>query len=87
MPIILKMPMINPNLGQKLQQSVVFDPLTGQSRVQTSVVPSLKRSINEEIRLRSGLCAPFNSYGDEDFFETGLPIVNSTQEILLFLVL
>ena len=70
----LKMPMINPNLGQTLQQSVVFDPLTGQSRVQTSVVPSVKRSIYEEIRLRPGFGAPFvDSYGDEGFFETGLP--------------
>ena len=70
----LKMPMINPNLGQTLQHSVVFDPLTGQSRVQTSVVPSVKRSIYEEIRLRPGFGAPFvDSYGDEGFFETGLP--------------
>ena len=70
----LKMPMINPNLGQTLQQSVVFDPLTGQSRIQTSVVPSVKRSIYEEIRLRPGFGAPFvDSYGDEGFFETGLP--------------
>ena len=70
----LKMPMINPNLGQTLQQSVVFDPTTGQSRIQTSVVPNVKRSLYEEIRIRPGFGAPFvDSYGDEGFFETGLP--------------
>ena len=70
----LKMPMINPNLGQTLQQSVVFDPFTGQSRIQTSVVPSVRRSMYEEIRIRPGFGVPFvDSYGDEGFFETGLP--------------
>ena len=70
----LKMPMINPNLGQTLQQSVVFDPFTGQSRIQTSVVPNVKRSMYEEIRIRPGFGVPFvDSYGDEGFFETGLP--------------
>jgi hypothetical protein len=70
----LKMPMINPNLGQTIQQSVVFDPTTGQSRVQNSVVPNVKRSLYEEIRLRPGFGTPFvDSYGDEGFFDTGLP--------------
>ena len=70
----LKMPMINPNLGQTLQQSVIFDPFTGQSRIQTSVVPNIKRSIYEEIRIRPGFGVPFvDSYGDEGFFDTGLP--------------
>ena len=70
----LKMPMINPNLGQTIQQSVVFDPTTGQSRVQNSVVPNVKRSLYEEIRLRPGFGTPFvDSYGHEGFFDTGLP--------------
>ena len=72
----LKMPMINPNIGQSVQQSVVYDPVTGQSRIQTSVVPTpgLKRSLYDEIRQRPGFGIPFvDSYGDEGFFETGLP--------------
>ena len=72
----LKMPMINPNLGQSIQQSVVYDPQTGTSRVQTSVVstPGLKRSLYDEIKMRPGFGQPFvDSYGDEGFFETGLP--------------
>jgi hypothetical protein len=72
----LKMPMINPNIGQSIQQSVVYDPVTGQSRIQTSVVstPGLKRSLYDEIRQRPGFGVPFvDSYGDEGFFETGLP--------------
>ena len=72
----LKMPMINPNMGQSVQQSVVYDPVTGQSRIQTSVVPTpgLKRSLYDEIRQRPGFGIPFvDSYGDEGFFETGLP--------------
>jgi hypothetical protein len=72
----LKMPMINPNIGQSVQQSVVYDPVTGQSRIQTSVVPTpgLKRSLYDEIRQRPGFGVPFvDSYGDEGFFETGLP--------------
>ena len=72
----LKMPMINPNIGQSIQQSVVYDPVTGQSRIQTSVVPTpgLKRSLYDEIRQRPGFGVPFvDSYGDEGFFETGLP--------------
>ena len=49
----LKMPMINPNLGQSIQQSVVYDANTGTSRIQTSVVPTpgLKRSLYDEIRM------------------------------------
>ena len=72
----LKMPMINPNIGQSVQQSVVYDPITGQSRIQTSVVPTpgIKRSLYDEIRQRPGFGVPFvDSYGDEGFFETGLP--------------
>ena len=72
----LKMPMINPNLGQSVQQSVVYDANTGTSRIQTSVVatPGLKRSLYDEIRMRPGFGTPFvDSYGDEGFFETGLP--------------
>ena len=72
----LKMPMINPNIGQSIQQSVVYDPVTGQSRIQSSVVstPGMKRSLYDEIRLRPGFGVPFvDSYGDEGFFETGLP--------------
>ena len=72
----LKMPMINPNIGQSIQQSVVYDPITGQSRIQASVVstPGLKRSLYDEIRQRPGFGVPFvDSYGDEGFFETGLP--------------
>ena len=72
----LKMPMINPNIGQTIQQSVVYDPVTGQSRIQASVVstPGLKRSLYDEIRQRPGFGVPFvDSYGDEGFFETGLP--------------
>ena len=72
----LKMPMINPNMGQSVQQSVVYDPVTGQSRIQTSVVPTpgLKRSLYDEVRQRPGFGVPFvDSYGDEGFFETGLP--------------
>ena len=72
----LKMPMINPNLGQSIQQSVVYDANTGTSRIQTSVVPTpgLKRSLYDEIRMRPGFGTPFvDSYGDEGFFETGLP--------------
>ena len=72
----LKMPMINPNIGQSVQQSVVYDPVTGQSRIQTSVVPTpgLKRSLYDEVRQRPGFGVPFvDSYGDEGFFETGLP--------------
>jgi hypothetical protein len=71
----LKMPMINPNLGQSIQQSVVYDPITGTSRIQTSVVntPGTKRSLYDEIRMRPGFGTPFvDSYGDEGFFETGL---------------
>ena len=70
------MPMINPNIGQSIQQSVVYDPVTGQSRIQASVVstPGLKRSLYDEIRQRPGFGVPFvDSYGDEGFFETGLP--------------
>ena len=72
----LKMPMINPNLGQSVQQSVVYDANTGTSRIQTSVVPTpgVKRSLYDEIRMRPGFGTPFvDSYGDEGFFETGLP--------------
>lgn len=72
----LKMPMINPNIGQSVQQSVVYDPVTGQSRIQTSVVPTpgIKRSLYDEVRQRPGFGVPFvDSYGDEGFFETGLP--------------
>ena len=72
----LKMPIINPNLGQSVQQSVVYDANTGTSRIQTSVVatPGLKRSLYDEIRMRPGFGTPFvDSYGDEGFFETGLP--------------
>ena len=71
----LKMPMANPNLGQSIQQSVVYDPVTGHSRIQASVVsaPGLKRSLYDEIRQRPGFGVPFvDSYGDEGFFETGL---------------
>ena len=77
----LKMPMINPNIGQSIQQSVVYDPVTGQSRIQSSVVstPGLKRSLYDEIRQRPGFGVPFvDSYGDEGFFETGLPSNFST---------
>ena len=83
----LKMPMINPNLGQSVQQSVVYDANTGTSRIQTSVVntPGVKRSLYDEVRMRPGFGTPFvDSYGDEGFFETGLPsklgstIANST---------
>ena len=70
----LKMPMINQNMGQSVQQSVVYDPVTGQSRIQTSVVPGVKRSLYDEVRQRPGFGVPFvDSYGDEGFFETGLP--------------
>ena len=72
----LKMPMINPSLGQSIQQSVVYDPVTGTSRIQTSVVPTpgMKRSLYDEIRMRPGFGQPFvDSYGDEGFFESGLP--------------
>ena len=72
----LKMPMINPNLGQSIQQSVVYDPVTGTSRIQTSVVPTpgVKRSLYDEIRMRPGFGTPFvDSYGEEGFFETELP--------------
>ena len=72
----LKMPMINPNLGQSIQQSVVYDPTTGTSRIQTSIVstPGMKRSLYDEIRMRPGFGTPFvDSYGYEGFFETGLP--------------
>ena len=70
----LKMPMINQNMGQSVQQSVVYDPVTGTSRVQTSVVPGVKRSLYDEVRQRPGFGVPFvDSYGDEGFFETGLP--------------
>ena len=72
----LKMPMINPNLGQSVQQSVVYDANTGTSRIQTSVVatPGLKRSLYDEIRMRPGFGTPFvDSYGDEGFFDSGLP--------------
>ena len=71
----LKMPMINPNLGQSIQQSVVYDATTGTSRIQTSVVPTpgLKRSLYDEVRMRLGFGVPFvDSYGDEGFFDTGL---------------
>ena len=71
----LKMPMINPNLGQSIQQSVVYDATTGTSRIQTSVVPTpgLKRSLYDEVRMRPGFGVPFvDSYGDEGFFDTGL---------------
>ena len=79
----LKMPMINPNLGQSIQQSVVYDPVTGTSRIQTSVVPTpgVKRSLYDEIKMRPGFGTPFvDSYGDEGFFETGLhsKLTNST---------
>ena len=81
----LKMPMTNPNMGQSVQQSVVYDPVTGTSRIQTSVVPTpgIKRSLYDEIRQRPGFGVPFvDSYGDEGFFETGLPskfsVVGST---------
>jgi len=81
----LKMPMANPSLGQSIQQSVVFDPITGKSRIQASVVsaPGLKRSLYDEVRSRPGFGVPFvDSYGDEGFFETGLPskfsVVGST---------
>ena len=70
----LKLPMINQNMGQSVQQSVVYDPVTGQSKIQTSVVPGVKRSLYDEIRQRPGFGTPFvDSYGDEGFFETGLP--------------
>ncbi len=70
----LKMPMINQNMGQSVQQSVVYDPVTGTSRIQTSVVPGVKRSLYDEVRQRPGFGTPFvDSYGDEGFFETGLP--------------
>ena len=72
----LKMPMINPNLGQSIQQSVVYDPTTGTSRIQTAVVntPGTKRSLYDEIRMRPGFGTPFvDSYGDEGFFDSGLP--------------
>ena len=71
----LKMPMINPNLGQSIQQSVVYDATNGTSRIQTSVVPTpgLKRSLYDEVRMRPGFGVPFvDSYGDEGFFDTGL---------------
>ena len=75
----LKMPMINQNVGQSVQQSVVYDPVTGQSRIQTSVVPGVKRSLYDEVRQRPGFGLPFvDSYGDEGFFETGLPSKFST---------
>ena len=67
---------INPNLGQSIQQSVVYDPTTGTSRIQTSVVntPGTKRSLYDEIRMRPGFGTPFvDSYGDEGFFDSGLP--------------
>jgi len=70
----LKIPMLNQ--GQSIQQSVVYDPVTGQSKIQTSVVanPMIKRSLYDEIRQRPGFGVPFvDSYGDEGFFETGLP--------------
>ena len=74
----LKMPMINQNMGQSVQ-SVVYDPVTGQSRIQTSVVPGMKRSLYDEVRQRPGFGVPFvDSYGDEGFFETGLPSKFST---------
>ena len=70
----LKLPMINQNMGQSVQQSVVYDPVTGTSSIQTSVVPGVKRSLYDEIRQRPGFGTPFvDSYGDEGFFETGLP--------------
>ena len=69
----LKMPMINQSMGQSVQQ-VVYDPTTGTSRIQTSVVPGIRRSLYDEIRQRPGFGMPFvDSYGDEGFFETGLP--------------
>ena len=70
----LKMPMINQNMGSSVQQSVVYDPVTGTSRIQTSVVPGVRRSLYDEVRQRPGFGTPFvDSYGDEGFFETGLP--------------
>ena len=77
----LKIPMINANMGQSVQQSVVYDPVTGQSRIQASVVqnPGLKRSLYDEIRQRPGFGVPFvDSYGDEGFFDSGLPSHFST---------
>jgi hypothetical protein len=77
----LKIPMINANMGQSIQQSVVYDPVTGQSRIQASVVqnPGLKRSLYDEIRQRPGFGVPFvDSYGDEGFFDSGLPSKFST---------